>query len=267
MRSDIQKIICERERAQDYRTAATLRQGRRGKSGRSKMDRRIFVSNIDGEWDEDRPLRAKQPMSMHSKDFTDFLTPLKGWVAKQVGRPFANAHSELRRLLKGGSTTQQHVLQHLNDYLIPPDRVRIIDGVAYEAGTMVTALTPIDRGTVYADPRDGILKWGTGTGRGFLKDYNPRAQQECYRKLPRKDGGEIKLGPAGKIFRKGGKWYHHFTRTVRVDPSDPRPAIRTLRISLGTLYKEVEEEVEVLASRGLLKRFGFRPEKKRRGRK
>jgi hypothetical protein len=273
MRDDMKKIICEQGRASDPSAGATARQGRRVKSKRSKMDRRVFVSsNLHGEWEENerRMTREKQPMGMHSKQFTDFLAPLEGWVAKQVGRPFAKVHAELRAQLKGNSTTQQHVLQHFNDFLIPPDRVRIVDGIPYEANDRCAGLTPISQGEVYVDPRDGLLKWGKEPGGGFLKKFNPKAQQRCYRKLPRHDGAEIALpenwfsGKGGKIYRKGGKWYHQFTRSIHVAPSDPRPAVQTIRVTLGTLYKEVEEVVEVLASRRLLKRLGFRPEKKRR---
>ena len=275
MRDDMKKIICEQGRAHDPSAGATARQGRRVKSRRTKMDRRIFVTPyIHGEWEETprRATTANQPMSMHSKEFTDFLAPLEGWVAKQVGRPYAKVYSELRQQLKGGSTTQQHVLRHFGDMLIPPERVRILEGIPYEANDRCAGLTPIGTGSVYADPRDGILKWGKEPeARGWLTRYNPKAQQRCYRKLPREEGAEIDLpnnwyGRGGKLYRKGGKWYHRYQyQSIFTCDPDTRIFEGTVVTTMsGRRIREITHLVDVPASNRMIKRLGYRPEKKRR---
>lgn len=265
MRSDIQKAICERMRYRDRWSNGGGKGRRVGKIKHSrgpKMDRRLslVVDDETGEVDDLSP--TMRPMSIHGKGLTDFLTPLEGWLAKQIGRPYDDVYSELCAHLGGNGVLQRHVKGHAEDYLTPPERVRIINGIPCEADTRFNGYRgyenthghpPIECNELYGDPRDGIVKWGptkpkyrasSGLGR-----YNPKAQQRSYRKLPRRDGARIELG-AEVLFRDGGKWYHVRVRTTEAWDYD--------------LTRPREVTTVELATPRTLKRLGFRPEKKRR---
>lgn len=251
MRADIAKVICERPR-----TGGDA-YGSRHRAERLRSRQLCFVWSTDehGEADElslDELTPVKQSMSRHAKELSDFLSPLKGWLAKQVGRPWAEVHSELCAHLGGNGVMQQHVRGHTDDYLLAPDKVRIVDGVAHEAQRYTTRLgvtREIENDTLYGDPRDGIIKWGTAPsiGRYGLRRYNSAAQQRVYRPLPRTNGAEVDVYDAageytGTLRRRENQWWFAWWEWQ---------------------VAHVAREHGPLTPRDL-KKLGYRPEKKRR---
>lgn len=54
---------------------------------------------------------------LERKEFGDYLTPLKGFLRKNVGRPWDKVFSELNSALQGGGTVVEHVKVHLRGYV------------------------------------------------------------------------------------------------------------------------------------------------------
>lgn len=106
MREDMSKVVIERPRW--------------GHSLPSKKTgQRIYRYDPDKEY-EDSPKRlsgrAKYPKGA-TKDFSDFLTPLKRFLQSNVGQPWDKVYSELCQHLDRRKTTGRHVFQHLEDYV------------------------------------------------------------------------------------------------------------------------------------------------------
>jgi hypothetical protein len=146
MRKDMSKVIVERPRT--GRSRAGLR------SGRTRV-----VADDDGE-----PLRtskgaAREPKQEppKTKSLNENLNPLKRYLAAQVGRPWNKVYAEISEHLKPSSTVQQHVRDHLDDFVAT--RTRMQKGVV-----MVTPRfggeRPLaeDYSLYYVHPRTGLLR-------------------------------------------------------------------------------------------------------------
>ncbi len=157
MRKDIAKVICERPRYHDR----SFRNRFRKKN--TKPVRKIKLEITDDILDEVKS-PSREPISKFAKDFADLLAPLKGWARKQVGKPYSKVISEALALLKGNGVSQQHVRGHIKDFIIPPNDIRI-DGNGKPHLKGVLEHVPIYWDQLYADPIDGIIKWGKTKGR------------------------------------------------------------------------------------------------------
>jgi hypothetical protein len=121
MRKDMSKVIVERQR--------------RGSGGRAGMrpGRSVIVADDDGE-----PLRAprggRAPVRkpVKTKWLNENLAPLKRYLRKQVGRPWNKVYSEISENLKPTSTVQQHVRDHIEDFVALKTRTK--DGAIFAAG-------------------------------------------------------------------------------------------------------------------------------------
>lgn len=145
MRKDMSKVIVERPRT--GRAVAGMRPGRT----------RALVDD-DGE-----PIRAVKPArepnkrEQKTKTLNETLNPLKRYLASNVGRPWDKVYSEISAHLKPTSTVQQHVRDHLDDFVAAKTRMK--GGVV-----MVTARfggeRPLaeDWSLYYVHPRTGLLR-------------------------------------------------------------------------------------------------------------
>lgn len=90
----------------------------------------------------------------NKKEFSDFLTPIVGFLRKNSGRPWDDVWSEISAFLKPSSTTQRHILGHVNDYVEK-------NVIIHEDGEITDSK---GRGfyrryaQFYVDPNDGILR-------------------------------------------------------------------------------------------------------------
>jgi hypothetical protein len=146
MRKDMSKVIVERPRV--GRAWAGLR------PGRSRV-----VAADDGE-----PLRtskgpAREPKGKprKTKGLNENLNPLRRYLAAQVGRPWNKVYAEISAHLKPSSTVQQHVRDHLDDFVATKTRMR--------AGKVVVTPRfggerPLDEdwSYFYVHPRTGLLR-------------------------------------------------------------------------------------------------------------
>jgi len=140
------KIIVERPRV--GRAMSGLR------AGRTRV-----VEDDDGE-----PIRAtrggrapKRDKPVKTKRLNETLNPLRRYLQSQVERPWNKIYSEISENLKATSTVQQHVRDHIEDFVAIKTRTR--DGVL-----MVTPRwggeRPLadDHRRFYVHPRTGLLR-------------------------------------------------------------------------------------------------------------
>lgn len=145
MRKDMSKVIVERPRL--GRSAAGLRRGR----SRTLVD------------DDGEPIRVKgarepaKPRQEKTKTLNETLNPLKRYLASNVGRPWDKVYSEISEHLKPSSTVQQHVRDHLDDFVATKTRMK--------AGVVMVAPKfggerPLseDWSLYYVHPRTGLLR-------------------------------------------------------------------------------------------------------------
>lgn len=219
MRKDMSKVIVERPRT--GRAVAGLRPGRT----------RALVDD-DGE-----PIRAKgakepKGRAVKTKNLNENLNPLKRYLASQVGRPWRKVYSEISEHLKPTSTVQQHVRDHLTDFVAI--KVRSEKG-AHWADTRWGRPMPLSETNhlYYVHPRTGLLLKNDKRVTWQQAQRNARARAEAERAkrmrvidaktqlhLFKGDWWEVKLAKIGRqtvTDRHGRVGYieHPFTDVVR----------------------------------------------------
>ena len=141
MRKDMAKLIVERPR---YGHALCTERG-----GRSRA-----ILDDDGE-----PTAARELLRPKRKEkmLNENLAPLKRYLGKQVGRPWNKVFSEISANLKPTSTVQQHVRDHLEDFVAVKTRMK--DGIVVAAGRFGDTRPVSKTGfAFYVHPRTGLLK-------------------------------------------------------------------------------------------------------------
>ena len=188
MRSDLNKLLCERER---HRSSDSHRYYRRAK----KWNARI---NPDGEDPVVRQEGIARRYGYNGKDFNENLNPLYGVVRKAVGRPYSRFYSELCKVFDKRSVINQHILQHLEQYL--ETKAVYVDGQGklrvrlpywHAVGDLLLKESSVE---YYVDPRDGLIKrnkpvsWRTVLRANAARDAAKKAK--VYRRLD--DGRELR---------------------------------------------------------------------------
>ena len=113
--------------------------------------------------DDGEPVRAgrggRTPKSnrlVKTKSLNENLNPLKRYLASQVGRPWRKVFSEISEHLKPTSTVQQHVRDHLEDFVAV--RTRSLKGVVWAETRWGRPLPISETGHLYyVHPRTGLL--------------------------------------------------------------------------------------------------------------
>ena len=116
---------------------------------------------------EDAPkregIRRRYVVGGGRKEFGEFLSPLKGQVRKACGRRYDAFYSDLCRSFDMSTPTNSHLLQHLDQYLIPPKKIFLgEDGKLWVRAEFMPPYRLGEsrhlRDEFYVDPRDGIIK-------------------------------------------------------------------------------------------------------------
>lgn len=144
MRKDMSKIIVERPRLG------------RGAAGVQKPGRTRALVDDDGA-----PLRAsaREPKKRveKSKSLNENLAPLRRFLEAQVDRPWNKVYSEISENLKATSTVQQHVRDHVEDFVAVKTRMRA--GEVWVSGRRGRDMALKDSyQRLYVDPRTGLLR-------------------------------------------------------------------------------------------------------------
>ncbi|HEY3886143.1 MAG TPA: hypothetical protein VGL62_13085 [Vicinamibacterales bacterium] len=136
---------------------------RRGHSNPScKWGRRLTRDEyaLDDHGASRAPVSRHRQYGWNAKEFSDSLGPLRGYLRKQVGRPWDKVWSEIATTLDSRSLTGQHIFDHLR-WEVELDAWLGDDGRLYQKrrwGTieLVTGL--------YVHPRAGLLSRGATEG-------------------------------------------------------------------------------------------------------
>jgi len=126
------------------------------------------------------------------KEFGEYLTPLKGFLRKNVGRPWDKVFSELNSALQGGGTVVEHVKVHLRGYVeLHPV---FINGKPHHSPPYYGA--PINN-DFYVDQR------------GILRHAKARPQK---RQTPVVD--HVKIDDSTAFHKIDGLWYRVWFKTL-----------------------------------------------------
>lgn len=141
MRKDMFKIIVERPRLVNS-------------NGYSRDGRKFRNS-------EDAPLMLGMKRGYRlSKWLNENLAPLQRFLERQINRPWNKVYSEIRAGIDGRSTVQQHILQHLDDFVAVKTRwINTPEGghVVCDDGYGGPVALKDSRCGLYVHPRTGIL--------------------------------------------------------------------------------------------------------------
>jgi len=144
MRKDMAKVIVERPRHNSRHGHFT--------PGRSRV-----LTDDDGV-----PYRAREkPRKQEkTKNLNEHLGPLKRYLEGQVGRPWNKIYSEISEHLKVTNPVQQHVRDHLDDFVAVKTRMengRVMSQHKY------LGPVPLDQEwrRFYVHPKTGLLKKNT----------------------------------------------------------------------------------------------------------
>ena len=194
MRHDMARVIVERPRIPAFNS----RKGRR----RSLDD----LPKHEG-------LRRAQSLRGDRKTLNENLMPLRRYLERQVGRPWDKVYSEIAAHLRVDSAVQQHVRDHLSDFVaVQPRR---IDHGWRSFGARTLWWQPL-----YVDPVTGLL-----CRTDQLPEEKARRRRVAQR-IPLPQSERIPLADDRELRRLRGLWYE-----VQLAPL-PKPEYRA--------YQEVQ---------------------------
>ena len=190
MREDMFKVIVERPR----------RGGKRRDEPSLQRERRRDRDD-DGEAAASREsLRARH--RDNRKRLNENLAPLRRWLEAQVGRPWDKVYAELCDGIDRRSTVQQHVHEHVGDFVAL--RVQRVDGALVYPGDW-DGLRPLAAAwapALYVCPDSGLLR----ANRARLKARRAWKQAvQSRREAPPAD--RVDVSPVLQLHRRGGVWY------------------------------------------------------------
>lgn len=133
------------------------------------------------------------------KEFGEYFAPLKGFLRKNVGRPWDKVFSELSQSLHGGGTVIDHTKMHLlRDFVIL--KPHWVNGKAHTPPPWYhDGPREIRKGAFYVD-QQGILRTG--------KRVDPR-----YRR-PKPGHGIIRINEQSGFIKIEGFWYRVWLRPI-----------------------------------------------------
>ena len=141
MREDMAKVIVERPRLIN--------------SNPIKYDGRIYRNS-----DETPNRMGMQRGYSNRKYFNENLAPLRRFLESQVNRPWNKVYAEIRAQIDGRSTVQQHILQHLEQFVEIHTRwdaekqLILIQTRQWHSASLYLRDSSVE---LYVDPRSGLL--------------------------------------------------------------------------------------------------------------
>jgi hypothetical protein len=158
-------------------------------------------------------MRRRHLLGGNWKELNENLAPLRRYLERQVGRPWNKIYAEITARLRADNTVQQHVRDHLRDFVaINPRRVSA-SYVRHPGGTR-ERLSRLWYQPLYVDEKDGILK-----------RTNRLPEAKALRRLARDrttaPPDRIPLGADRELRRIGGLWYELHLPSPQDD--GPRP--------------------------------------------
>lgn len=232
MRSDMAKVVTERPRRghgnKSMKTSKTL----------SKDEIVDYAEDLDDAGPTRHKVSRRGQYGWDAKEFSDLLGPLRGFLRKQVGRPWNKVHSELCKHLDRRSVSGSHIWDHVNSE---------VEQHGYLEGKLVMALPryswrPRRVEGLYVHPISGLLQW---------------APKQRYRYRPRVDPTLRKLDDQTELRQMDGIWYKLSYKWVDVPyphlvRGNPTPEIR--------YRKELRLDKKVQLGKRQLQEYGLKNE-------
>lgn len=179
MRADMSRVIVERPRH----------------GGAHRRGRPLPLDDLPRHEGMTRPYR----ISGGSKELNENLAPLRRYLERQVGRPWNKVYAEIAVHLRARNTVQQHVRDHLRDFVAVHPRRRHDRYFRYR-GDGKEAFSHLWYQPLYVDEKDGILK---------RTDRLPeeKARLRARRNPPSRPLDRIALAADRELRRIDGFWY------------------------------------------------------------
>lgn len=193
MRPDMAKIIVERPRP-----------GIREPRGH---DGRRFRNASDSSF---LPMKAGY---REHKEFNENLRPLARYLAHQVGRPWDVVYRNVRAVIDGRSTVQQHILQHLTQFVAT--HTRVVDGLLIDLSAERFSTGRVWQ-PLYVHPRTGLLRKNSDKLASLVQSRESARAAERAR-----DAQWRKVSPTTQLHRLSGDWFE-----VTIAPLPPAPESR-----------------------------------------
>lgn len=191
MRDDMAKVIVERPR--------------RGGGGTRKGRKRPLEEMPSGEG-----MRRPHVRHYRGKELNENLAPLRRYLDRQVGRPWRKVHAEIAANLRVASTVDQHVRDHVRDFVALKPRTGINDFKHRADGIWAEDF--------YVDPVDGILK-----RTADLPALRRKRRLAAERRRALQATTRIALAPDRELRQVDGIWYELLLATL------PQPVYRAER--------------------------------------
>lgn len=141
MRRDMHKVIVERER-----------RGSRGPFRRGLGEKNTRPDDLPAK----QGIR-KRHQKVGLRSLNENLSPLKRFLRKQVGRPWDKVYSEISANLRASSAVQQHVRDHVWDFV---ERHPVLGARGVVYGRMrwgIAQRIELRPGDLYIHPKTGLL--------------------------------------------------------------------------------------------------------------
>ncbi len=203
MRPDMAKILVERPRT--------------GARRRSRLYRNILREHGDEALPNHEGMGRSHSFSAQTKGLNENLAPLVRFLRSRVGRPWNEVHSEIMEHVSFDNAVQQHIMQHLWEYV--ERHVDIIDGKPVPRMMRSYPGDGVLWSKFYVDPRDGFLRENP---RGFRRRWGQRAKPT----LPR----YLAIDACRQVHRIAGIWYEVTIVPVPRDPSEAFDIVHHARV-------------------------------------
>lgn len=193
MRDDFSKILVERER---FRHADHFTNYRHLKIFR---DQEMYYGGRES-------MKIRYNHGYDRKSFNENLNPLKGWLRSCLGKKWDKCYSELRKKFDARSVVNNHILEHLWDYIetntFVGDKGRVMFHASGYRGDKSPQPIKQCYKEYYVCPKDGTLKKTQKIPRrSVLKQKEAeKIAEELKIKRSLNDGSELHL--------IGGIWFH-----------------------------------------------------------
>ncbi len=156
MRPDFNKLLVERERI-----------GHRNSYHENRKHKAFDVADGDGPIGGRESMKVRHKYAWGGKRFNENLRPLKNWLQSVLGKKWDKSYSELRQTFDARSVINNHILQHLFQYVeinakVIDGKVMVLRKYGHREGD-VNGYAPVKNcdSEFYVCPKDGTLKRST----------------------------------------------------------------------------------------------------------
>lgn len=157
MRSDMYKVIVERPRnwKGSYESAARLR------------------DDLDG------PMHLGMRAGYGGRHLNENLAPLRRYLRSQVGRPWRKVYSEISAGIDRRNTVQQHIYQHIDDFIAIDVGLRDGQLLDLRADRAFGSKSGALRQELYVDPHTGLIRFNKEYRARYRERFERRQQEQA----------------------------------------------------------------------------------------